>query len=72
MLKDDDDTDADGDRWIGAPQVRKRYNDLSDMGLWRWLHDPKLNFPHPHYVNGRRYWRISQLERWERARASAS
>jgi hypothetical protein len=60
------------DKLIGARKVRERYNDVSEMSLWRWLHDDTLAFPHPIYINGRRFWKVSQLEAWERARAAAA
>lgn len=57
---------------LSGPAVRRRYNNLSDMGLWRWLRDPKLNFPQPIYIRRRRYWTLEQLEAWEASRAAAS
>jgi predicted DNA-binding transcriptional regulator AlpA len=57
---------------IGAKTVRQRYGDSSDMTLWRWLHDEKMGFPQPLRINGRRFWRLTDLEEWERSRASAS
>ena len=59
------------EKLIGARKVRERY-DVSDMALWRWLHDAELAFPPPLYIKGRRYWQVSQLEQWERARAAAA
>jgi hypothetical protein len=53
---------------LGSREVRRRYNDISDMALWRWLHNEKLNFPRPTIINRRRYWLLTDLERWERAR----
>lgn len=53
---------------LSAPAVRRRYNNLSDMGLWRWLRDPELGFPQPIYIRKRRYWQLGTLEAWERAR----
>ena len=50
-------------------QVRDRYN-VSDMTLWRWMRNPKLNFPQPTIINRRRYWAEEELQQWERARAS--
>jgi hypothetical protein len=50
-------------------QVRARYN-VSDMGLWRWLRNPGLNFPQPIYINKRRYWPLSALRAWEIERAT--
>ena len=39
-----------------AAQVRRRYGGISEMGLWRWIHDGKIDFPKPDLiVNGRRF-----------------
>jgi hypothetical protein len=56
--------------YIGSRQVKRRYGDVSDMALWRWLHNPKVNFPKPTIINRRRYWRVAELEAWERRRAA--
>jgi predicted DNA-binding transcriptional regulator AlpA len=57
-------------RYLTGPDVRRRYN-ISDMSLWRWLHDDALAFPRPALVvNGRRYWREDDLLAWERNRAA--
>ena len=56
---------------LNAPAVRRRYNNLSDMGLWRWLRDSELNFPQPIYIRKRRYWTLEQLEKWEAHRAAS-
>jgi predicted DNA-binding transcriptional regulator AlpA len=41
------------------------------MSLWRWLQDPKLNFPKPSLiVNGRRFWREGDLQQWEERTAA--
>lgn len=61
---------APDDVYVSAKKVRQRYGDISDMGLWRWLHDPEMNFPQPEYFGRRRYWKLSWLERWERERAA--
>ena len=45
---------------------------VSDMSLWRWLHDPDLNFPKPIYIAKRRYWRATEISDWIEARAEAS
>jgi hypothetical protein len=57
--------------YLPSRQVRERYH-VSDMSLWRWLRDPKLNFPQPTIINGRRYWRLEDLETWERDRAAGA
>ena len=59
---------GDGDRFLPTGQVRARYG-VSDMSLWRWLRDETLNFPRPIRISKRKYWRLSDLVEWERARA---
>ena len=54
--------------FLPAKHVRDRYR-VSEMSLWRWLRDDKLNFPKPTVINRRRYWRAADLAEWERARA---
>jgi predicted DNA-binding transcriptional regulator AlpA len=56
-------------QYLPGRQVRDRYN-VSDMTLWRWLRNPKLNFPQPTIINRRRYWAEEELQQWERSRAS--
>jgi predicted DNA-binding transcriptional regulator AlpA len=51
--------------FLPAPQVRRRYGNISDMALWRWLNDPELGFPQPVDIGGRRYFRLSQLQEFE-------
>jgi predicted DNA-binding transcriptional regulator AlpA len=48
-------------------QVRKRYG-VTDQTLWRWLHDDKSKFPKPIRIQGRRYWRVAELQAWETSR----
>jgi predicted DNA-binding transcriptional regulator AlpA len=56
-------------RYLSAKRVRERYDDISDMTLWRWLRDLRLNFPKPIKIRNRRYWRLDDLVEWERRRA---
>jgi predicted DNA-binding transcriptional regulator AlpA len=51
-----------------ANHVKARYGDVSDMTLWRWLHDEELRFPQPVRINGRRLWSEDALAAWERSR----
>jgi predicted DNA-binding transcriptional regulator AlpA len=53
------------DVYLTGPQTRKRYG-VSEMSLWRWLHNTEMNFPAPTYIAKRRYWRASDLIEWER------
>ncbi len=55
-----------------AASVRARYDDISDMTLWRWLQDEELSFPKPILIKGRRYWRWSNLDAWDAAQVTSS
>jgi hypothetical protein len=54
--------------YLPGPKVRERYG-RTDMTIHRWLNDPEMGFPRPHYFGRFRYWRIDELEAWERAQA---
>ncbi|WP_419828926.1 helix-turn-helix transcriptional regulator [Methylobacterium sp.] len=54
---------------LPAAQVMARYQ-VSDMTIFRWLADPKLGFPQPIRINGRRYWRLAELQAFEARQAS--
>ena len=56
-------------KMIAARQVRMRIGNISDMTLYRWLNDPRLNFPKPIVIQRRRYWREEDLECWLNERA---
>ena len=62
-----DDSDAH-DVFLNSRQVRQRYGEASPMWLWRRLNDPKSGFPEPILIGQRRFWRVSELVAWERAR----
>jgi len=50
---------------IPARTVREILGNVSDMAIWRWLHDEHykdLNFPKPITIATRRYWRRSNIE----------
>jgi predicted DNA-binding transcriptional regulator AlpA len=57
------------DVFLAARQVRDRYGGVSDMSLWRWLHDDRLGFPKPLRIHNRRFWRLSDLRAWEVSQA---
>jgi predicted DNA-binding transcriptional regulator AlpA len=57
--------------WLTAPDVRARYGNASDMWLDRRLKDDS-GFPTPVYFGRQRYWRLSELEAWERECARRS
>lgn len=50
---------------IPAKQLRARYGGVSHMWIERKLaNDP--TFPRPVYISSRRYWRVGELNAWER------
>jgi predicted DNA-binding transcriptional regulator AlpA len=72
MIKtlDGDVVGTDGQRlrqFLTSKQVRARYG-VSDMSLWRWLRNEALGFPRPLRINGRRFWKLVDLEAWEDSR----
>lgn len=56
------------DDLLPANAARSRYG-VSDMTIFRWLADPKLGFPQPIRINGRRYWRLADLQAFEARQA---
>ncbi|ACA20973.1 Prophage CP4-57 regulatory [Methylobacterium sp. 4-46] len=52
------------DDLLPAAQVRARYG-VSDMTIYRWLTNKRLSFPKPIRINGRRYWRVAELQAFE-------
>lgn len=57
--------------YLSRPKVLRRY-DITDMTLWRWEHDNQLCFPKSILIRDRNYFRITQLEQWERKQAAAT
>ena len=49
---------------ITSKQVREMLGGISDMSLWRFLHDKNLNFPKPTYIKRRRFWSAQELNEW--------
>jgi hypothetical protein len=35
------------------------------MTFWRWDNDPKLGFPGPYIISGRKYRKLSELREFE-------
>ncbi len=57
---------------LTAKQLKARFGGVSDMTIHRWLSDDGLKFPRPFYIKKLRYWRLSKLVEWERARVNAA
>lgn len=49
---------------LAATAVRDALGGISDMSLWRWLHNPEMQFPKPIYIGRRRYWRETEINAW--------
>ena len=54
-------------RLLPDAQVRARYG-VSAMTLYRWDHDPSLNFPKPIYIRKRKYRCADALDEFDAAR----
>ena len=52
------------DKKITSKDLRELLGGISDMSLWRFLHDKKLGFPKPIYINRRRFWSREELKQW--------
>lgn len=46
--------------------------DISQMTLYRWTRDHRLNFPKPIWVNRRKYYDLAEIEAWERKRSAST
>jgi hypothetical protein len=51
--------------FFSAAHVKQRYGGVSDMWIKRRSDDPHHPFPAPTYFGHRRYWLLSELEKWE-------
>jgi predicted DNA-binding transcriptional regulator AlpA len=52
---------------IPARTVRRTLGNISDMTMWRWLHDEHysyLDFPKPITIASRRYWKQNDIDAW--------
>ena len=56
------------ERRITAAEVRELCGGISDMSLHRWLHDERLAFPRPIYIQRRRYWKEAEILAWLESR----
>ena len=59
-----------GQKHLPARATAERYRVVLRT-LNRWLDNPKMNFPRPLLINGRRYFKEAELEDWERSQAAA-
>jgi predicted DNA-binding transcriptional regulator AlpA len=53
------------ENYLSSSEVRRRYGGRSGSCLRRWQRDPSVAFPEPIMIGHRRYWPLSELQRWE-------
>lgn len=56
---------ADDDTLLTGTQTRARVGNVSTMCIWRWIRDPRVQFPEPIKINSRNYWRLGDLREWQ-------
>jgi hypothetical protein len=54
----------DVDDLVPDPQVRREFH-ITPMTLWRWDHDPELNFPPPVRIRKRKFRSRSGLDNFK-------
>ncbi len=60
----------DDDALLNVNQTTSLCGVKSRMCIWRWLHNPKVNFPQPIKISGRNYWRRRDVRHWCEKQAS--
>ncbi len=61
---------GDDDGLMTSVQVRQFCGGVSDMTVWRWLRDERVQFPKPVSINKRNYWRRGDLRAWQAMHAA--
>jgi predicted DNA-binding transcriptional regulator AlpA len=61
--------DAADDRLLTVRKVAERFGTCSRT-VERWEYSLTLNFPKPTVINRHKYFRLSEIIAWERARAA--
>lgn len=60
----------DDDTLLTSAQVRARVGGVSNMCIWRWTRDERVQFPAPDVViNSRKYWYAATIRRFNAGRA---
>jgi len=55
--------------WISAPSIAERF-DVSDKTIARWERNAELGFPRATLINKRKFFRLDEVEAWERSQVS--
>lgn len=64
--------DHNPNRRIPVGEVRNLCGGVHAMTIWRWLADPKMDFPRPIYIGPRRYWKEADILAWLESRQEVS
>lgn len=56
---------TDGSVYITAGNLCARYDNISEMTLWRWQRNPAFGFPRPFAIGQRKYWKLAEILEWE-------
>jgi predicted DNA-binding transcriptional regulator AlpA len=59
----------DADTYLPSVQVAARYG-ICLRTLYRWAESETLELPKPLWINRRRFWRLADLQAWERRRVA--
>ncbi len=60
----------DNDTLLNSAQTKTRCGNVTDMCIWRWMRDPRVQFPLPVTINRRNYWRLGDLRHWQEQHAA--
>ncbi len=65
-------SDLDDDAMLNSAQTKARCGNVTDMCIWRWQRDARVQFPLPTKINSRNYWRLADLRAWQQRHATKS
>jgi hypothetical protein len=52
------------DARVTQPEAARLLGNVSMMTMWRWRHDPEMNFPEAIEINGRIYFNRGDILNW--------
>ena len=60
----------DDDALLNSAQVKARCGNVTNMCIWRWMRDDRVQFPKPIQINKRNYWRLGDVRAWRERHAN--
>jgi hypothetical protein len=51
-------------RLISQQHALSYLGGITEMTLWRWRQDPRLNFPKPYVIRRRNFYDVAELDSW--------